>query len=216
MCIVPAAQVGAGDGPLPGRQPDWLDKECVSACAAAFADGITGLAESLPMTGAAGLCGDELLQSGGLIRTSYEAALKAELEDDFVGALQAVVEEVRECKAWLTLLALAGDAAEQVVLDRFQKEADRLATLVTAMLRDVSYDEGTAFERPGASFPRLRLSGSADILTSSSGWWGAQAPSRLTAPRSADWLRRSRRGSRSAGGILCFPSADKGGGDGGQ
>lgn len=111
-----------------------LDEECVKARAEAFALHVIRLAESLPMTGAAGLCGDGLLQSAGLIRANCQAAFRAASDDDSLPKLKLVAEEARECGAWLELLGET-DIVEQSKLDELTQEAGVLVASVERFTR---------------------------------------------------------------------------------
>ncbi len=117
------------DEGLARRWMGSVDEECVKARVKAFTRRVIRLAESLPMTGAAGLCGDELLQSAGLIRANCQAAFRAASDDDSLHKLELVAEEARECEAWLELLGEV-DVVEQSELDELMEEADELAAIV--------------------------------------------------------------------------------------
>lgn len=138
------------------QQTGSLDEACLKARAARFAWRIIRLAERLPMTGAAGLCGDELLLSAGLIRTNCETALQAVFDDEFRRKLEVVQEEAHDCQAWLELLAAVG-GMEQPKLDELMAEADELTAIVAGTVRSTRGDNGAELGRQDCEAPYLRL-----------------------------------------------------------
>lgn len=144
------------DEDLASRWTNSLDEECLKARAEDFALCVTRLAESLPMTGAAGLCGDELLQSAGLIRANCQDACRAACDDDFLDKLGIVAEEARECVAWLELLGEA-EVVEQSKLDELTEEAGELVAIVAETMRSARGNNRVQAGLQDCEVPYLRL-----------------------------------------------------------
>jgi four helix bundle protein len=125
---------GVQQGAIPGRWVNWLDEQCLRARARLFARRLTRLVETLPMCGAVGLCGDELLLSAGLIGTNCQVARQAASAAEFRQKLRAVAEEAAECQAWLELLREAGVIRPGLVED-LTEEADALLAVTANGLR---------------------------------------------------------------------------------
>jgi four helix bundle protein len=117
---------------LAWRWTNSLDDLCVKARACDFALRLTELVESLPMTGAAGICGDELLQSATLIGTNCEAPFDVS-PDERRHKLGIVKAETRECWFWLDLLLDAEVAKGSNVIE-LMEEAERLVAIVSETL----------------------------------------------------------------------------------
>ena len=141
---------------LASQWTSWLDEECVKARARDFALRLTRLVESLPMTGAAGICGDELLQSATLIGTNCEAAFLDTLTDDLRQKLGVVNAEAQECRFWLDLL-IDAEVVERSKLDELIEEVDELIAVVAETVRSARGNHDALVGSEDSEVPNLRL-----------------------------------------------------------
>ena len=111
-----------------------MDQDEVKARTKAFALRTLRLTELLPMTGAAGVIGKQLLRSGTSVGANYRAACRAKSTADFVSKLGTVEEEADECAYWMELL-IEAELVKQDQLSPLMQEAHELAAIVVASIK---------------------------------------------------------------------------------
>src|SRR5688572_16459927 len=107
-----------------------------------FAVDVFKLTENFPQTQACTVVTNQILRSSSSVAANYRAALRAKSRADFLYKLKIVLEEADESEFWLTFVTEINILrADNIHLNRLQREANELTSIFTAAVRTISLEK---------------------------------------------------------------------------